>query len=72
MRGINRRTVVAALMANTEVYGRCPECLGIGVSRERRPDGNDTCANGHMYPSRDAITRPAASERRDSGSGVQP
>ena len=36
-------------------YGKCPICGADGVSRERRIDGNDTCANGHKYPSKDAI-----------------
>lgn len=44
------------------LYGRCPKCNGLGAARERRPDGNDKCVNGHVYPSRDAIT--AASEVR--------
>lgn len=35
-------------------YGFCPHCAGKAVSRERRPDGNDTCVNGHVYPSRAA------------------
>jgi DnaJ-class molecular chaperone len=33
------------------VYGYCPECGEKGVMRERRPDGNDKCANGHIYQS---------------------
>ena len=33
------------------VYGYCPECGAKGVMRERRPNGNDKCANGHTYPS---------------------
>lgn len=33
------------------VYGYCPECNAKGVMRERRPNGNDKCANGHTYPS---------------------
>ena len=33
-------------------YGHCPMCGAIGVERERRPDGDDTCAKGHVYPSR--------------------
>lgn len=36
-------------------YGRCPHCGADGKTRERRPDGNDTCANGHVYPSRLAV-----------------
>lgn len=35
-------------------YGFCPICGAPGVSRERRPNGNDTCQNGHVYPSREA------------------
>lgn len=35
-------------------YGYCPACLAPGVFRERRMNGDDTCANGHTYPSRDA------------------
>jgi hypothetical protein len=33
------------------VYGYCPECGAKGVQRERRPNGNDKCANGHTYQS---------------------
>lgn len=35
-------------------YGICPVCGGAGLSRERRPNGNDKCVNGHVYPSREA------------------
>ena len=38
------------------VYGLCPICGSKGVSRERRPNGNDKCEAGHTYPSKDAIT----------------
>lgn len=41
------------------VYGRCPVCGVAGKTRERRLNGNDTCINGHTYPSADAITRAA-------------
>lgn len=45
-------------------YGYCPECGAPGVTRERRPDGDDKCSNGHRYPSRSAHaslpTQPAA------------
>jgi hypothetical protein len=40
------------------VYGYCPECGAKGVMRERRPDGNDKCANGHTYQSCKAIRTP--------------
>ena len=36
-------------------YGSCPVCHGAGLSRERRPNGNDECVNGHVYPSREAM-----------------
>ena len=34
--------------------GYCPICGAPGVMRERRPNGNDTCLNRHVYPSKDA------------------
>ena len=37
-------------------YGNCPVCGSPGISRERRPDGNDKCANGHLYKSSASIT----------------
>ena len=33
-------------------YGCCPHCGANVTERERRPNGNDTCENGHVYPSR--------------------
>lgn len=36
-------------------YGYCPNCGAPGERRERRPNGNDTCANGCVYPSKDAL-----------------
>lgn len=36
-------------------YGFCPHCGAKGKMRERRPDGNDTCEKGHVYPSRSAV-----------------
>lgn len=38
-------------------YGYCPICNAPGVSRERRPNGNDTCSNGHTYPSASALVK---------------
>ena len=35
-------------------YGYCPKCGAPGRTRERRPNGNDLCENGHLYPSRQA------------------
>lgn len=37
---------------NPYPYGKCPKCGGKGVTRERRLNGNTTCENGHVYPSR--------------------
>lgn len=45
------RDFVSELMAAVSPYGRCPHCDSFAVSRERRPNGNDTCASGHVYPS---------------------
>jgi hypothetical protein len=42
------------------VYGHCPVCGAKGVTRERRPGGDDRCANGHTYKSMHATTPPAA------------
>jgi len=36
-------------------YGFCPICGAPGVLRERRPDGNDRCNQGHTYPSRSSV-----------------
>lgn len=37
-------------------YGKCPYCGAPGITRERRLNGDDRCMNGHIYPSRCAIT----------------
>jgi hypothetical protein len=44
------------------VYGYCPECGAKGVARERRPDGNDKCVNGHTYQSCKATHPPQRTE----------
>lgn len=36
-------------------YGFCPICGAPGTQRERRPNGNDICENGHEYKSSDAV-----------------
>lgn len=36
-------------------YGVCPYCGAPAEWRERRPNGNDKCRNGHVYPSKNAI-----------------
>jgi DNA-directed RNA polymerase subunit RPC12/RpoP len=46
------REALAQEQEPVAVYGYCPECGAKGVMRERRPNGNDKCANGHTYPSR--------------------
>jgi hypothetical protein len=38
-------------------YGFCPRCLAPGYTRERRPNGNDRCNNGHTYLSSSALTK---------------
>lgn len=43
---------------NENPYGYCPICGAPGVSRERRPNGNDECQNGHIYSSKDALPKP--------------
>ena len=30
-------------------YGYCPVCGGLGLSLERRPNGDARCENGHLY-----------------------
>jgi len=45
-------------------YGFCPKCGAPGVSRERRPNGNDICRTGHEYPSREADHPPVKPVRQ--------
>lgn len=45
-----------------DAYGHCPHCGAPGQMRERRLGGNDVCANGCVYPSRDALVNKAVSE----------
>lgn len=40
-------------------YGYCPVCGSPGEMRERRPNGDDMCGNGHRYTSRAALTQPS-------------
>ena len=55
----NTKVSIYKALAQTQepvaVYGYCPECGAKGVMRERRPNGNDKCANGHTYPSSTSI-----------------
>ena len=58
----------AALEAKDEPvanYGYCPVCGAKGTSRERHPDGNTTCVNGHKYKSRDTLSAPPQQEAKD-------
>ena len=48
------------------VYGYCPECGGAGVMRERRPNGDDKCTNGHKYPSSKALAEQPAQPYPDN------
>lgn len=50
-------------------YGFCPKCGARGVARERRYGGNDTCENGCVYSSDDAIIYPM--QRESSGDTVE-
>ena len=36
-------------------FGTCPTCGARGEYREKRPNGNDTCVRGHVYPSASAV-----------------
>ena len=43
--------------------GFCPKCGAVGQSRERRMNGDDKCASGHTYPSRESLSeRPELSD----------
>jgi hypothetical protein len=43
-------------------FGYCPHCGAPGVNRERRPDGYDTCKDGHKYLTRHALTTSARNQ----------
>lgn len=44
------------------VYGHCPRCGAPGKTRERRPNGNDVCEYGCVYPSRGATAEPTVND----------
>ncbi len=46
------RQFVDELEGTISKYGYCPHCGKAGIERERRPNGNDKCEDGHVYPSR--------------------
>lgn len=45
-------------------YGYCPVCMAPGKTRERRINGNDTCENGHVYPSKHNKSEPISEINR--------
>lgn len=47
-------------------YGYCPVCGDDGYSRERRPGGNDRCANGHVYPTHLRFIHPPTQAQLDA------
>lgn len=49
--------------------GYCPFCGAKGVNRERRPNGFDTCANGHHYLSSTAKEHACSSGSQCGGNG---
>lgn len=52
------RAIVAKLESPqppAPVLGYCPICGAPGLSREKRPFGNDRCEAGHCYPSSNAL-----------------
>lgn len=51
-------------MAYDAPYGYCPTCGALGRARERRPNGDDLCDNGHKYPSASAVNIPPATLER--------
>lgn len=48
------------------LYGFCPVCGAPGEMRERRPDGDDECKNGHRYKSTSALPN------RPTNPGIHP
>jgi len=52
-------------LAKAFPYGRCPICGDAGITRERRPNGDDRCVNAHVYPSRDAVPFSAELQKRE-------
>lgn len=51
---------VVTMAARDDAYRQAfvRHCGSPGVSRERRPGGNDACAEGHVYPSKAAVMTP--------------
>lgn len=47
----------------SNAYGYCPTCGMPGSTRQRRPNGDDTCVNNHTYPSKEALLVQPLGER---------
>ena len=43
------------VVSMTDGHGWCPRCGARIIQRERRMNGNDTCANGCRFPSKEAL-----------------
>lgn len=63
----------AAAMGQQFPYGYCPTCGAPGVTRERRPGGDDTCSGNpsHTYPSASAAEQPNKPEAPQPGTKFQ-
>lgn len=48
------------------LLGYCPVCGDDGHTRERRPGGNDKCANGHVYPTHLRFIHPPTQAQLDA------
>ena len=59
-----KQSEVQPIGRKTAVYGYCPKCGAPGVSRERRPNGDDVCKRGHKYRSAEAVSQPKLNERK--------
>lgn len=51
-------------------YGFCPRCGAPGLYRERRPNGDDECTNGHKYPSLSAKPSPLKGNSMDKSQKI--
>ena len=47
-------------------YGLCPLCGADAISRERRVDGNTSCADGHVFPTKMTTPYPEESAEETS------
>jgi hypothetical protein len=59
---------------STAPYGYCPLpfCGAPGRDRERRLNGDDTCVNGHKYPSASALKEPPTPAKQDQVAYTKP